>query len=198
MSGIPGKTLILISFLVTLTVALLGLSIWLGSQNKPAVTVATVTPTPTVMKTASVSFSPAALDLSNITTPSATVDIFVETAGTPITGAQAELLYDPKLITNVKILPSDPTNSIFGNNPASHMTLFTDTSTPGKLIFAEVISTNGTPVNGTGSIGKLVFSVVKGTSASASIIFGKETKVTTNTTQGSILKETRPLIITLR
>ncbi|MBP6913306.1 MAG: hypothetical protein KBC00_01725 [Candidatus Levybacteria bacterium] len=198
MRSIPGKTLILISFLVTLTVALLGLSIWIGSQNKPAVTVATVTPTPTVMKTASVSFFPAVLDLSTSTTPSATVDIIVETAGTPITGAQAEILYDPKQITNVKILPSETTNSLFGNNPGSHMTLFTDTSVPGKLTFAEVISTNGLPVNGTGSIGKLAFTVIKGTSASASITFGKETKVTTNTTQGSILKDTRPLTITLQ
>lgn len=198
MSSIPGKTLILISFLVTLTVALLGLSIWIGSQNKPAVTVATVTPTPTVMKTATVSFSPAILDLSTATTPSATVDIVVETAGTPITGVQAELLYDPNLITNVKILPPDPANSIFGNNPASHMNLFTDRSTSGKLTFAEVITTNSTPVSGTGSIGKLVFSIVKGTSASASITFGKETKVTTNTTQESIIKDTKPLIITLR
>lgn len=198
MRNIPGKTLFLIAFLITLTVALLAIAIWAGGK-KDITTTMLGGPTPTIAidKTAEISFVPPLLDLSLSTTPSATVDIIATTGKNPITGTQVELTYDPATITNVKLLPPDATTSLFGAT-TDYTNLFTDTKTPGQLTFALAINPTGTPVTGTGSIGKISFSVVKGAAPTATISFGKGTVVTSQKTQDSILNTTTPLTIKLK
>ena len=197
MRNIPGKTLILIAVLVTLTVVLLGIAIKLGSKTPPQRSLASLTPTPMIEKTAFISFSPSNLDLTLATTPSATVDIITTTGKNPITGAQVEIAYDPTVISNVNVLPPDTTTALFGP-VGSYINLFTDLKTPGKISFALAINANGNPVVGAGSIGKISFSLVKGASPTATMTFGKGTVVTAKTTQQSVLNSTTPLLIKLR
>lgn len=199
MKNIPGKTLVLIAVLVTVTVVLLVTAIWVaGRPHNTAVTTSVVAPTqaPQAPKTATIAFSPASLNMSNTASSTATVDIIASTNGAPITGAQVELLYNPALITNVKFLPPDAGNSLFGA-PGAYMNLFTDTKTPGDTTYAVAIQPAGQPVNGTGSIGKVTFTVVKG-APTATINFGKGTLVTAKSTTGSILQNATPLTLKLQ
>lgn len=197
MLNIPTKTLILIGVLITVAVFLLALAVSL-SGGKRAVTVTNLSaPTPTsVEKTATVSFSPTILDLSKVGSTSAAVNVMAAAGKTPVTGVQVEILYDPTVITSVKMLPPDLTNSLFGE-ATNYITLFTDTKTPGKFMTAVAINLSGTPVSGMGSIGKLSFTVVK-SMPQTQISFGKKTIVTARTTQESILNFTTPLTIKLQ
>lgn len=196
MRNIPNRTLALIGFLITLTVVLLGIALYASSSKKaPFMTKILQNPTPTVPKTAVVSFSPANLSIPVGSSPSATVDIITSTGENPITGAQIEIDYDPQVITNVQVLPATPTTSLLG---ASYTTLFTDSKTPGKLVFANGISTTATPATGTGSVGKISFNVVRGSQTTTTLTFGPQTKITTSKAQGSVLQSTTPLVITLQ
>lgn len=193
--NIPGKTLILIGALITLTVVLLGIAIWAGGKSgKSAVTIA---PTPTVVKTATISFAPNILDLSLPTTSSATVDMVTSTGVNPITGVQVDVVYDPTVITNVKLLPPVAASSLFG--PAgNYITLFSDTKILGKVSFAVAINPTGTPVTGTGSIGQITFTVIKNLKPQTQMIFGAGTIVTSKAVQTSVLNTTTPLTIKLQ
>lgn len=198
MLNIPGKTLVLIGGLITLTVVLMGVAIWTASKSsqKPATTSIVATPAPTVPKTAVLSFSPASLNMAAATTPSASIEVMVDTMGAPITGAQFEIDYDPTVVTNVVFLPPDDANSLLG--PAgSYRTLFVDSKTPGKIVVAQAVSETAAPVNGTGSVGKLTFTVVKGVKPTTQLQFGKESIVTSDQTSSSILKSTTPATIQL-
>ena len=195
--NIPGKTLVLIAVLVTLTIVLLGIAMKLGGSTPLKRRLVTLTPTPSIEKTAIISFFPANLDLTLVTTPSATVDIITTTGKNPITGAQVEISYDPKVITNVSVLPPDTATSLFGSQ-GSYTNLFADLKTPGKISFALAINPGGNPVLGAGSIGKISFSTTKGTSPTATMTFGKGTVVTSKTTQDSVLSATTSLAIKLK
>lgn len=195
MLNVPKKTLILIAVLITITVFLLGLAISLSNQRQAVTVTASVTPTPSVEKTANIAFSPASLDLSSGSS-SAVVSLMVDTGKVPVTGVQIELVYDPAVITDLKLLPADTTNSLFGE-PGSYMNLFTDSRTPGDITYAIAINPTGNPIGGTGSVGKISFNVVKG-KPTAQISFGKKTIVTARTTQQSILNLANPLNIKLK
>lgn len=198
MKNIPGKTLILIGALITLTVVLLGTAIWSGgAQKKSTTTTIPSTVTPKVEKTATISFSPSFLDLSLPTDFSTTVDIIASTMNAPITGAQAEVTYDPTVITNVKLLPPDASSSLFGPS-GNYITLFSDTKTPGKASFAIAINPTGSAVIGVGSIGQISFSVIKDEKSQTQMTFGSKTIVTSKTTQSSVLNATSPLTIKLQ
>lgn len=195
MGNFHPRTLVLIGVLVTISVILVGIAVWTngGKTNLPAVTqkIAPVT----VEKTAVVFFSSESLDLSQGSS-SATVDVFANSGKGSITGVQAEIEYDPTVVTNLRILPPDDSTSLFGP-VGSYNTLFTDTKTPGKASFALGILPNGTPATGKGSVGKISFNVLRN-KPSTEIIFGKETIVTSREIQESVLDYTTPLTIQLQ
>ncbi|MFI5265278.1 MAG: cohesin domain-containing protein [Candidatus Levyibacteriota bacterium] len=196
MRKIPGKTLILIAVLVTVTLVLLGVAIWTGGGNKPAMT--SIPTAPTIVKTATIAFAPPLLDLSLPSSSSATVDIITKTGGaTPLTGAQVDITYDPTVVTNVKVLPPLATNSLFGP-VGNYVTLFSDINTPGKITFAVAMNPNGTPVTGAGSIGQISFSVIRGVKSQTQMTFGARTLVTSKITPDSVLKSTTPLTIKIQ
>lgn len=198
MRNIPGKTLVLICVLITLTVVLVGIAVWVSGKKQYTALTTTQTPTPTITKTATIAFSPASLDMTGVASSTASVDLIAASNGTPISGAQVELQYDPKVITNVKVLPPDAANSLFGA-PANYFQLFADTKTPGDITYAIAIQPAGQPANGTGSIGKVTFSVVKdGATPNAAISFGKGTIITTKGTKGSVLNSAIPLAVRLK
>ncbi len=197
MRNVHPKTLILIGVLVTLAVVLLGVAIRLsGTPNNTIPGTTQITPTVSVEKTASVAFSPTTLNLPAAST-SGSVEVIVTTGNNSITGAQVEINYDPTVIQNVEVEAPDVTNSLLGA-PGTYTNLFTDTTTPGKIVFARAIGLSGQEVNGTGSIGKISFTVVRGTQAATELTFGTETAVTTTKTTESILNTTTPLVITLQ
>lgn len=191
------KTLILIGILVTLAVVLLGIAIRLtGTPENRIPGTVEQTPTPTVAKTSLIMFSPATLTVPSASR-SGNVEVMVDTSGSPITGAQVEITYDPAIITNVEVESPDPSNSLFGA-PGTYTNLFTDTTTPGKITFARAIALNGQEINGTGSIGKISFTIAPTATGSTEMTFGPDTVVTSTSTTESVLNSTTPLRITLQ
>lgn len=193
MRNIPPKTLVLIGVLVTLAVVLLGVAIKFAG-NPQNLTPSTLRPTPTIEKTAEVSFTPSIVDLTG-TSSSASVEVVTATGKNPITGVQVELIYDPTVISNVRLTPPT-TNSLLGN-PGSYITLFTDNK-PGSFTYAVAISPTAQEVTGTGSIGTITFTVVKGAKAETQITLGAKTAVTSTAAQGSILNTSTPLTVKLQ
>ncbi len=198
MFNLPRNTLILIAVLITIAVFLLAIAISMsGGKRAVTVTNTSVTPTIAVEKTASVSFSPASLDLSSTGTSSAVIDIMASSGKTPVTGVQVEITYDPAVVSNVKMLPPNVNESLFGDS-SSYITLFTDSKTPGSFVYALAINLDGTPKSGAGSVGKISFNVNR-TKPNTQISFGPKTLVTAKTTQQSVLNpSSTPLTIKLK
>lgn len=190
------RTFILIGVLAAIAIVLIIVAIRMNASQPQQQTPETgmTEPTPTIEKTASIMFSPASLDLA--TSTSATVDIIVTVGNTPVTAVQSEIIYDPKTITNVKLLPPENA-SLFG--PAnSYITLFTDEDpVNGTLEFAIGIQPTGNPVVGSGSIGRLSFSVIKN-APTTQISFGPKTVVTVANVDESVLNTTTPLTLILQ
>lgn len=192
MRNIHPRTLVLIGILVTLAVVLLGVAIKLTGTEKRFMPGPKITPTPTIEKTAEITFSPSTLDLAAST--SGSVEVMVTTGKNPITGAQVQILYDPTVITNVELAPP-AANSLMGP-PGSYTNLFTD-DTPGSLTYAVAINPSSPEVSGTGSIGTISFTVLK-TKPETQFTFGKSTAVTSTASMNSILNTTTPLVIKLQ
>lgn len=195
MSNFHPRTLVLIGVLVTVVVVLLGASIWNATKKGSGPALTQQNTVDKVEKTAIVYFSPESMDLSSGTS-SATVDVNVNSGKGKITAVQAEIQYDPTVIRNVRVLPPDDQNSLFGV-AGSYTTLFNDTQTPGKISFALGILPTGNPVSGTGSVGKISFNVLR-SKPFAEFMFTNETVVTSSKTQESILDYTTPLTIKLQ
>lgn len=195
MSNFHPKTLVLIGILITITVVLVGTALSLNTSKTkgPAVTQRVILPS--VKKTALVYFSPNSLNLSQ-GTASATVDVYADSGKESITGVQADIQYDPTVITNVRVLPPDNTMSLFGPT-GSYNTLFTDTKTPGKISFAVGILPNGSPASGKGSVGKITFRVLR-SKPTTEVLFTNDTIVTSPNAQESVLDHTTPLTVQLQ
>lgn len=191
--NIHPRTLVLIGILITLAIVLLGVAIKLSGGNPKNLIPGTLKPTPTIEKTASITFSPTTVTVAS---GSGTADIIATTGKNPITGVQVELVYDPTVITNVKLLPADTTTSLFGA-PGTYTNLFTDDQ-PGNLTFAVAISLSSENVSGSGSIGKITFDTIPGAKTETQITLGPKTIVTSTATDGSILNTSTPLTVKLQ
>lgn len=101
--GHMGKTWTLVGALTILTAALLYLSLFENKNPAPAPQV-TVTPTKQAAKT-SLSFS----DEQKYASGSSLLktDILIDSKDNKITGAQIELIYDPKVLSKIEIIPGD-------------------------------------------------------------------------------------------
>ncbi|HVT00964.1 MAG TPA: hypothetical protein VHE53_01880 [Patescibacteria group bacterium] len=192
----PKKTTILIVILALVTGVLLFLAISEGQKQNNQTTQVAPTVKP-VEKTSKVFFSPQNIDLSTntaSTTPS--VDLMVDSGGSDIAGVQAELQYDPKEITNVKVLPASDATGFFG---AGANVLFSDIDpTTGRISFAIAISPNQKGIKGVGKIATVTFSKAFGaTTPTTTINFLDKTLVTQLGQTQSVLKEASPLNITL-
>ena len=192
----PKKTSLLILILAIVTGILLFLAI---SQSRKQNTL-TGTPIPTkvpIVKTAKVFFSPQNLDLSQGSATSApTVDLIVDTGGDEIAGVQVELQYDPKALTNVRLIPAAGEAGFFG---PSAVILFNDVvAASGRASYAVAISTGQPSRKGVGKIATLSFQKAFGTNINVTAVaFLDKTLVTKLNTEESVLKETMPLNIVL-
>lgn len=198
MLNLPRKTLVLIGVLATLAILLLIIAIKVGNSPQTIPKLVGTTPTPAVEKSATVAFSPSFIDLSSGTTSAVTVDIVATSGKQSLTGVQVNLVYDPKVVTNIQLLPPDPVTSLFGPI-GTYANLFTDNKTgSGALTFAIAINPTQNPVTGTGSVGRLSFSVLRGADAQTAITFGSKTAVTTAGIQQSILLSSTPLTVKIQ
>lgn len=194
----PKRTLLLIIIIGTITI-LLVVAAFLQMRNAPKPTGIPTQEPPTqtisrteVPKTASLSFSPSNIDTNSAVYKS---DIIVDTGGSPITGVQAELQYDPARITNVSILPP-VVNGIFGKS--GQILINEIRQDVGRISYAVVINVDAEQVRGIGSIATIQFSLVSTAIPSPSeITFLEKSIVTSLGTNSSLLKGSSPLIISI-
>ena len=119
----------------------------------------------------------------------------MDTGGSEVVGAQLELQYDPKSLTNVRLTPGNDVNSFFGPNV---VILFNEvTPTTGRISFAIAISPDEKTKKGIGRIASLNFSRVFNAQGTTTVSFLDKTIVTILGEDDSILKETMPLNIIL-
>jgi hypothetical protein len=177
--GIPIKTTLLIIFLSFVAFGLFTLALLL---NKPAQTDTTVTiPIQTIdpaQTTLTISSTPIQLS-----TPSSySSDIVVNTGQNAITKVQLEILYDPKILTNVDVNPGP-----FFTNPQVLLKLLDKAN--GRISFALGIQKGEKGVLGQGILAKLEFMALQ-KNATASVSLLPKTEVTAQGYSQSVLKST--------
>lgn len=188
----PKKTTILIIILAVITGILILVAVRTDqTQEKKLTTPAT--PTPVIIKPYAVlSFSTPLLDASK-GLASQKVDIILDTQGKSVAGAQVELTYDPKVLTNVSLTPLVP-GQLFGPNPI--LLINNIDATQGRISYALSISASDTEKTGKASIGQLSFTVNRFAGVPiTSITFLPKSAATTQKTKFSVLSSTTPLQI---
>ncbi len=175
----PRKTLALLVGLVLVTVILFIVALQTG-KNATKMDQAKVqaTPTPDVAHTV-LSMSPELVQVA--TGKPGSVDVMIDTSDNEVTAVQLELLYDPTMISNVKVVSGpvlpNPNVLIDKNNP-----------TTGRYTYAYGIQPNQPTVKGKGVVAKITFTA-RGTAGKQSQIIIQETSLATaRGTAGTVLK----------
>jgi hypothetical protein len=177
--SMPRKTLALLVGLVLVTIILFVIALQTGKQA-PKMDQAKVqaTPTPDVAHTI-LTMSPELVQVASGKVGS--VDVMIDTSDNEVTAVQLELLYDPTVLTNVKVVSGpalpNPNVLINKNDPAT-----------GKYTYAYGVQPNQPTVKGTGVVAKITFTA-RGTAGKQSQIILQETSLATaRGVAGSVLK----------
>ncbi len=177
--GMPKQTMAFVTFLIAVTILLLGLAVY---------TQKVVTPTPTQKPQAV--FPSYAKTVLKLTPPSNSpslpntysTNVSIETNGDKITAAQLELSFDPKVLTNVQITPGP-----FIQNPVILLKKVDQANGRISLALGIPLGQNGT--SGTGTIATITFSEVPTATGSTILDFLPKTAVTAKGIAQSVLKE---------
>ncbi len=194
------KTTILIVILALVTGILLYLAV-AGDNQKILPTLKqtvekTAIPKKEAAKSAKLFFSPQNIDLSSgSASPTSSVDIIVDSGGTDISGVQAELLFDPKAVTGVRLIPYVGSDSFFGSG--ANILINEVVPETGRVSFAVAIPPKSAGKIGVGKIATLTFQKAFSAPAATTITFLDKTLVTKLGESQSVLKETLPLNLVL-
>lgn len=175
--GIPRQTVAFVTFLIAVTLVLLGLAVY---TQKPSV------PTPTAEQPTSPSYARTTLRLTPpVNTPSLpntySTDVIIVTNGDKVTAAQLELSYDPKVLTNVQITPGT-----FIQNPVVLLKKVDQAN--GRISLAIGIPLGESAPTGTGTVATITFNEVSTATGSTILDFLPKTAVTAQGIAQSVLK----------
>lgn len=190
----PRRTLFLIIALAVVSVFLVFLALS-GDKNNIGKQLVPQKPGQTEkkdVKTTTLYFDPAALTITNTSSPSS-VDVVFDTGNDEIAGVQLELSFDPKEVTNVRVKTAP--DSLFG---AGATVLFNEVNLiSGRISYAIAISPSQAQVKGRGKIANITFQRAFTSSLpKTQIQFLDKTMVTKLGEDESVLKQTIPLNIT--
>jgi len=190
----PRKTTILIIILAVITGVLIFLAVKSDTIKNPLSMPEVITPSPSaILPYATLTFSKDSFDISTLSATQ-TIDILINSGNKPVAGAQVELTYDPKVFTNVKLIPAD--QPFFGKD--SVVLINAVDPTQGRISYAVGISEDGQEKVGQGTLVRLNFTANKFAGVSQSTInFLSKSAVTTLQSRGSVLKYSIPLLVTL-
>lgn len=138
------------------------------------------TPAPNVAFT-TLSLLPNSLTIS---TPSASVDVSIDTKTNKVTAVQLEISYDPKKLTNVDIVA--PSSGGFFENPIVLLKKIDEKK--GLISFALAISASQTAKMGTGNVATISFTSLITPPGQTEIKVLPETLVTAEGISSSVLK----------
>lgn len=121
----------------------------------------------------------------------------IDSAGHHVTAVQLEMTFDPALIEKITLKPPPPSASFF--DPSSPVLFQKVDYTTGRISYAVGIAPNQAPRIGKGTVVAISITAKPGarqTKKSSTITFVKQTLVTEEGSEKSILKHTSPLTIT--
>lgn len=156
------KTLALVAGLTVLTLVLVVLALNTGKNTAtpPGNEVSTETPTPTAPAHTTIELSPNPITL---TAGKGTISVMIDAADNEVTGAQFDLVYDPKQVSIGSIVKGDFfTNSIV---------FPTDTATPGRVTYMIGLTPAGyqNPKTGNGTVATFTVTRRPGATGSTTI-----------------------------
>jgi len=175
--GMPKQTLVFVTFLIAVTFVLLGLAVYTQKSSVP---------TPVAKQQTSPSYAHTSLRLTPpVNTPSLpntySTDVSLVTGGDKVTAVQLELLYDPKVLTNVNIKPGT-----FIQNP---VVLFKKLDTAnGRISLHLGIPLGENTSTEKGTIATITFNEVLTATGSTVLDFLPKTAVTAQGIAQSVLK----------
>lgn len=191
----PKKTTILILILTLVTVTLVTLAIRNESQKRadevnvePKIA---VKEDQKVKPYADLKFEADTMVFGDPKIDEGSTSIILDTNGKPVSSAQIELLYDPKMITDISVV--NPENSFFGSDSAVLINQVDQDQ--GRVTYA--VSTSRNEIVGTGPIARLNFTLNRDATDESSIIFLPKTTVTSIDSPISVLNNFKSLKITL-
>lgn len=194
----PKKTTILIIVLLIFTAGLIYIAIRTEQQVPPAIVEETLTEDeltdliPTINPQTQISFNPAVLNTANLPSNDYSVDVAVNTNGQAISGIQLELSYDPAILSNLEINPSE--NNLFGTSPA--VLISSVDQDLGRISFAIALGgLTEEEVSGNGNIATINFNANPNLAASTQISILPKTTVRSLRSTNSLLQSSLPLNI---
>lgn len=194
----PKKTTILIAVLLLFTAGLVYIAVQTEKQVPPEITEETLTEEeltdliPTISPQTQISFNPAVLNTFDVPSNQYSVDVNVNTNNQAISGIQLELSYDPAILTNVEIVPSE--NNLFGENPA--VLINSVDSDLGRISYAIALGgLTQEEVSGNGSIATVTFNANASLAESTQITILPKTTVRSLRSTNSLLQNSLPLSI---
>ena len=181
--SMPKKTLILIIGLVVVTIILFVIAVQTGkqktTQNMEGQTQTNTTPTPDVAHTVlSMSPNPAQVAAGKV----GTVDVMIDPSDNQVTAVQLEVLYDPSMVSNVKIIPG----ALF---PNAAVLLNKNNVKTGRYTFAYGIQPNQNPITMQGVAATITFTARGAMGQQSEIILQPTSLVTSRGIATSVLKE---------
>lgn len=175
----PRKTLALLVGLVLVTVILFIIALQTGNKaTRMEQAKVQATPTPDVAHT-TLTMSPELVQVA--AGRQGSVDVMIDPSDNQVTAVQLELMYDPSMISNVKVVagPAIPNPNVLINK---------DDPKTGKYTYAYGIQPNQPTVNKKGVAAKITFTA-RGTAGKQSqIIMDKSSLVTARGVAGTVLK----------
>jgi hypothetical protein len=181
---IPKKTFLLIALLIVVTVCLLVLAL-IPSFKSPTVTKKPV---------ANIDYAQTLLSFSKpiAATPSGyATDVLISTGKNKVTVAQLEIVYDPKILTNVNIKPG----SFF---TAPTILLQKIDAANGRISYVLGIGLGDKPVTGKGTVATISYSVLPGLSTvKTPINFEPKTQVNAAGYVQSVLKQSTGVLFSI-
>lgn len=194
----PKKTTILIVILLIFTVGLIYIAVKTEQQSPPAITQEQITQeealdlVPTINPQTQISFSPAIIDTIESPQSTYSAQVVVNTHGQKISGIQLDLAYDPAILRNVRVTPSQ--NNLFGPNPA----VLINSIDPdlGRITLAiSLPDLNDEEISGNASIANITFSTNTSSTPTAQISVLPKTTVRSIRSTNSLLLDAQPLNI---
>lgn len=178
--SMPRKTLALLVGLVLVTIILFIIALQTGKKQPQQMQQKKIqaTPTPDVAHTV-LAMSPEVVEVGSGRAGS--VDVVIDTSDNDVTAVQLELLYDPTMLSNVKIVSGpafqNPLVLINQNDPIT-----------GRYTYAYGVQPNQKTVEGQGVVAKITF-IARGVAGKQSQIIMQPTSlVTAKGVAGTVLK----------
>lgn len=174
------KTLLLILGLAAITILLIVVAVTPKKQiTSPQTPKAVITPEIKKANTL-LSFSPASLSVSS---NSGSLDVTIDPKGDKITGVQLEIKYDPAVLSDVNITPSD----LFKNALVLRKNI---DKTKGDISFVLGVPPTTDAEKGEGKVAVITFNVLDKTNGQTVVRFLPDTLVTAEGLNYSVLKKT--------